>query len=37
MFDDIVTDIEANKKSGSTVIELYLRGQILNILFVFIS
>ena len=37
MFDDMITDIESNKKFSPTVIELFLRGRKLNISLVFIS
>ena len=36
-FDDIIADIEANKKLSPKVIKLFLRGEKLNISFVFIS
>ena len=37
VFDDIIEDIEANKKLSSTVTELILRGRKLNISFTFTS
>ena len=36
MFDDMMTDIESNKKLSPIVTELFLRGRNLNILLVFI-
>ena len=36
-FDDIIADIEAHKKLSPEVIKLFLRGEKLNISFVFIS
>ena len=37
MFDDMIADIECNKKLSPTVTELFLRGRKLNISLVFIS
>ena len=37
MFDDMIADMESNKKLSPTVTELFLRGRKLNILLVFIS
>ena len=37
MFDDVIADVESNKKLCAKVIELFLRGRQLNILLVFIS
>ena len=37
VFDDMIADIETNKKLIPTVSELFLRGRKLNILLVFIS
>ena len=37
MFDDIITDMESNKKSSPIVTELFLRERKLNISLVFIS
>ena len=37
MFDDMIADMESNKKLSLTVTELFLRGRKLNILLVFIS
>ena len=36
VFDDIIADVEANKKLISIVTELFLRGKKLNISLVFI-
>ena len=36
LFDDMIADMESNKKSSPIVTELFLRGKKLNILFVFI-
>ena len=37
MFDDMIADMESNKKLSPIVTELFLRGRKLNILIVFIS
>ena len=37
VFDDMIADVETNKKLIPTVSELFLRGRKLNILLVFIS
>ena len=37
MFDDMIADMEANRKIRSVVTELFLRGRKLNILLVSIS
>ena len=37
VFDDMITDMESNKKLSPTVTELFLRGRKLNISIVFIS
>ena len=37
VFDDMIADVEDNKKSSSIVIELFLRGTNLNMSLVFIS
>ena len=37
VFDDIIVDIESNKKLSPKVTELFLRGRKLNIWLVFIS
>ena len=37
VFDDMIADMEANKKLSLIVAELFLRGRKLNILLVFIS
>ena len=37
VFDDMIADMESNKKLSPTVSELFLRGRKLNILLVFIS
>ena len=37
VFDDMIADMESNKKLSPIVIELFLRGKKLNILLVFIS
>ena len=37
MFDDMIANMESNKKLSSIVTELFLRGRKLNILLVFIS
>ena len=37
MFDDMIADVESNKKLSLTVTKLFLRGRKLNILLVFIS
>ena len=37
VFDDMVANIEANKKLSSIITELFLRGRKLHILLVFIS
>ena len=37
VFDGMKTDMEADKKLSSIVTELFLRGQKLNILLVFVS
>ena len=37
MFDNMIADMESNKKLSSIVTELFLRGRKLNILLVFIS
>ena len=37
VFDDMIVDMESNKKFGPIVTELFLRGQKLNISLVFIS
>ena len=37
VFDDMIADIESNKKLSPTVTELFLRGRKLNIVLVFIS
>ena len=37
MFDDVIVDMESNKKLIPEVTELFLRGRKLNILLVFIS
>ena len=37
MFDDMIADMESNKKLSPIVTELFLRGRKLNISFVFIS
>ena len=37
VFDDMVADMEADKKLSPIVTELFLRGRKLNICFVFIS
>ena len=37
MFDDMIADMQANKKLSPIVTELFLRGRKLNILIVFIS
>ena len=37
VFEDMKTDMEADKKLSSIVTELFIRGQKLNILFVFVS
>ena len=37
MFDDVIADMESNKKLCPKVIESFLRGRQLNILLVFIS
>ena len=36
MFDDMIADMESNKKLSPIVNELFLRGRKLNISFVFI-
>ena len=37
MFDNMIADMEANKKLPPTITELFLRGRKLNISIVFIS
>ena len=37
VFDDMIADVEDNKKSSPIVIELFLRGTNLNLSLVFIS
>ena len=37
VFDDMIADMQANKKLSPIVTELFLRGRKLNILIVFIS
>ena len=37
VFDDMIADMEANKKLSSIVTELFIRGRKLNISLVFIS
>ena len=37
VFNDMIADMESNKKLSSIVTELFLRGRILNISLVFIS
>ena len=37
VFDDLIADMEANKKQSPIVTELFLKGRNLNISFVFIS
>ena len=37
VFDDMIADVESNKKLSPIVTEFFLRGTKLNILFVFIS
>ena len=37
MFDDMIPDMESDKKLSPIVTELFLRGRKLNISFVFIS
>ena len=37
MFDEMITDMESNKKLSHIVIELFLGGRKLNISLVFIS
>ena len=37
MFDDMIVGMKADKKLGSIVTELFLRGRKLNILNIFIS
>ena len=37
VFDDMIADMESNKKLSPIVTELFLRGRKLNILFVFVS
>ena len=37
VFDDMITEMESNKKLRPIATELFLRGRKLNILFVFIS
>ena len=37
VFDDVITDMEANKKLSPIVTELFLRGRKVNISLVFIS
>ena len=37
VFDDMIADMESNKKLSTTVTELFLRGRKLNISLVFIS
>ena len=37
LFDDMIADVEDNKKSSPIVIELFLRGTNLNMSLVFIS
>ena len=37
MFDDVIVDMESNKKLSAIVTELFLRGRKLNISFIFIS
>ena len=37
MFDDMIADMECNKKLSPIVTELFLRGRKLNILLLFIS
>ena len=37
VFDDMIADMESNKKFSPKVAELFLRGRKLNILLVFIS
>ena len=37
VFDDVIVDMESNKKLSAIVTELFLRGRKLNISFIFIS
>ena len=37
VFDDMITDMEGNKKISSIATELFLRGRKLNISLVFVS
>ena len=37
VFDDMITDMEVNKKLSPLLIELFLRGRVLNISLVFVS
>ena len=37
MFDDMIADMESNKKLNPIVTELFIRGRKLNILIVFTS
>ena len=37
IFDDMIADMLSNKKVNSIVVELFIRGRILNISFAFIA